>query len=268
MGKFFCQCSLVLVIVVLSTVSFADEHFPFLGKINADGINVRAGANTNYERIDQLPKDAIVIVYGRQFEWYQVQLAPTAQIFIRADYLKQIENDVYEIIGDRVNVRARASSDAAAIGQLTLAKKVRVTDIVNGWAKIVAPKGLSGWVNQKFVVLSSESVPEDMLPKDVTVQPEIAQPLAVVDNKNLEVKSIQEKSIQVTAKGFIKPALNTPDAKVQYQLFVDDKPVYYLIDVPNLGQFSSHQVKVVGTLRPSKSQDLPTLIVTDISLVM
>ena len=236
------------------------ENFPLVGRINDDAINVRSGPNTNFERIDQLPKGSLIVIYAHQFEWYQLQLLSTAESYIRADYIKMLKDDVGEVIGDRVNVRARPNSEAAAITQLTQGALVRVKSTANNWVKIVAPKGSFGWVHQKFVEITPNKVTDDLLPQEI---------MPALQGSPVVTSTPPVKEIEITARGFIKPAVNAPNGQVQYQLFVNDKPVYYLLNAPNVGQFSTRQVQVKGILKPSMNpNDLPTLQVSNISLVL
>lgn len=259
---------LVPIIFIIGTIFLisaqAEESYPFLGKVKADQINVRSGANTNFERIDQLPVNALVIVINKQYEWYQIYLLPTSQAYIRADYLLPINEEIYEVKGDRVNIRARANSDSSSMGQMSGGTLIRVAEIKEGWARIIAPWQITGWVNEKFIERLPQPVPEEMMPRPIQrPDPTLSQ--------SAESKSDNAKTapgVEVTAIGFIKPATRTESREVQYQLFIEDKPIYNLTDVPQMGQFFSYQVKVKGRLKSAnKTGDLPILIVTEITLV-
>ena len=275
MGSNFYKCSLVLLTVFITVCAHADEHFPFVGKINSDGINVRAGASTNYERIDQIPLNTEVVVLAHQYEWYQIQLLPTAQLYIREDYLKKVAEGIAEVQGDRVNVRARANSESAAIGQLTQGTLVLIKETTDHWTQIVPPKGLSGWVNQRFIILSNQKVPDTMMLKAVTltsvpvnkvvVTPvvDVKAPVAV---KKLQVPTPQVISIAV--EGFLKPVVTTVSPDIKYQLLINNKPAYYLKDAADLSKFETHLVKVVGDFTPSSNdKDIPVVHVTGIAVV-
>src|SRR5580698_8781060 len=107
-------CSIVFLVFAFLTPGFADEHFPFLAVVSRESVNVRAGPNTNFEKIDKLNQGTQVVVLGRSFEWYEIQPLPTTNVYIRSDYLKLAEGGtIARVIGDNVNVRCRASSDAA-----------------------------------------------------------------------------------------------------------------------------------------------------------
>src|ERR1700679_2858431 len=112
-------CSSVFLIFAFIAPGFADEHFPFLAEVSKESVNVRAGPNTNFEKIDKLNKGTQVVVLGRSYEWLKVQPSPTTQEYIRSDYLKSKDGeDIAEVSGNNVNVRSSANSDAASLGEI------------------------------------------------------------------------------------------------------------------------------------------------------
>src|SRR5208283_2056977 len=107
MIKHIILCSSVFLIFAFMAPGFADEHFPFLAQVIKESVNVRAGPNTNFEKIDKLNKGSRVVVLGRSYEWYKVQPLPTTKAYIRSDYLKINEKGVIAVVlGDNVNVRS------------------------------------------------------------------------------------------------------------------------------------------------------------------
>ena len=67
LNKIFTICSSVFLIFAFMAPGFADEHFPFLAEVSKESVNVRAGPNTNFEKIDKLNKGAKVVVLGRSY---------------------------------------------------------------------------------------------------------------------------------------------------------------------------------------------------------
>ena len=80
---------------------FADEHFPFLAEVSKESVNVRAGPNTNFEKIDKLNKATQVVVLGRSYEWYKVQPLPTTKAYIRSDYLNIERTGLADVAGGK-----------------------------------------------------------------------------------------------------------------------------------------------------------------------
>lgn len=162
-------CSSVLFIFVLQAQGYADEHFPFLAQVDKESVNVRAGANTNFEIIDKLKKGDKIVVLGKNFQWYKVQLPPTAKAYIRADYLKLSKDSMAELTGDKVNIRARANSNSSSLGQLKKGDIVKVIqqipanpakgetkDEVNGWWCIEPPVQAVGWIREDFLTFKEK----------------------------------------------------------------------------------------------------------------
>ena len=52
-------CLSAFLIFILIAPGFADEHFPFLAEVSKESVNVRAGPNTNFEKIDKIQYDFI-----------------------------------------------------------------------------------------------------------------------------------------------------------------------------------------------------------------
>ncbi len=171
MPRLFLICSSVILFYTLSVQGYADEHFPFLGEVSKESVNVRAGANTNFEKIDKLSHGDQVVVLGHQYEWYKIQLPTTAKAFIRADYVQMKEGSIAVVIGDKVNVRALANSDAASLGQITKGRFVKVLEQANGWCRIEGSAGTVAWVHQDFVIMKSPIVPTDMIAQELQFEP-------------------------------------------------------------------------------------------------
>ncbi len=100
----------------------------------------------------KLGKASQVVVRGRDYEWYAVQLPAAAGVYIRADYVKDKGNSIGEITGDKVNVRARADSESSSLGQLEQGELVKLIEQVNGWWKIEPPVAAQGWVHADLIV--------------------------------------------------------------------------------------------------------------------
>ncbi len=265
----FKKCSLVVAAVLITVSAYADEHFPFVGKINSEGINVRAGASTNYERIDQLSLNTSVIVLAHQYEWYQIQLLPTAQLFIRGDYLKAVGDGVAEVQGDRVNLRARPVSESAAVGQVIKGTLLKTKATQGQWVQVEAPKGVTGWVNQRFIVKDTDKTVESIIPPEVTLLPTTVKEKHSKESASAKQQAKVIQVVTVSVEGLIKPAQKPSVAGIKYQLFINNKPAYYLKHTLDLGKFSAHKVKVIGDFTPSVTDnELPVINVTDISLVM
>jgi len=248
--------SSVFLLIVLTVQGYADEHFPFLAVVSKDSVNVRAGSNTNFEKIDKLDRGTKVVVLGRSYEWYKIQPLPTTKAYIRSDYLRIKEGSlVAEVLGDRVNVRASASSDAASLGQIKKGTWVTILEQANAWCRVAPVAGTVAWVHQDFLKFVSADVPASML---------------IGHLKPPAVRALEAGSLEVSLQGHLEPLSEAPAAGVHYQLTIDGKPAYYLQDIPQMSFFSHTVVDVKGTviLNPHKKLTYPLLHINKISLVL
>ncbi len=250
-------CSSVFLTIVLTVQGYADEHFPFLAAVSKDSVNVRAGSNTNFEKIDKLNRGTKVVVLGRNYEWVKIQPLPTTKAYIRSDYLQIKEGSlVAEVLGDRVNVRASSSWDAASLGQIKKGTWVTILEQANGWCRVMPVAGTIAWVHQDFLKFISADVPASMLIGQV--------------KPPTTVSLLGAGRLEVALRGELEPLSEAPEAGVHYELTIDGKPVYYLQDIPHMSFFSHTVVDVKGTVivNPHKKWTYPLLHINKISLVL
>ena len=156
-------CSWLFLIITLTISGYAGEHFPFLAEVLKDSVNVRAGPNTNFEKVDKLNRQVVVVVLGRSWEWYKIQPLSTTKAYIRSDYLKLPEVGMIAlVIGNKVNVRASPGSDSAPLGQVKKGTLVKVLEEAQGWCRIAPVAGTVAWVEQDFLKQTSSYVPASL----------------------------------------------------------------------------------------------------------
>lgn len=254
-------CSSVFLMLIVSASGYADEQFPFLAQVSRESVNVRAGPNTNFEVIDKLMQGAEVVVLAHSYEWYKIQLPSTAAAYVRADYIKVHRGDIGEILGSRVNVRAKASSDSSPLGQLVKGNLVKLAEKKQDWWKLDPPAGVNGWVHQDFLKLKSAQVPAQLVRKPLELR---------IDEETPQVKpSITPSDVlPVSVQGWLQALPQPAASRVHYQILVGGKPVYYLRDAPNLDRFRGSMVKVEGRAVVEGSSAYPVLQVKKISLVL
>ncbi len=249
-----------MLMLVLTGIGNADEHFPFLGEIKKGSVNVRAGANTNFEAVDKLPQGAEVVVLAQNFEWYKIQIPLTASAYIRADYIKDHGSNVGEAIGDKVNVRCKPKSESSAVGQIMRGETVKLIEKQGEWWKIEPPSSGTAWVHADFVQLKNQSAGSHMRKAiDRNVILEVQKP-----------KVIEEPKVElITMTGVIERLDTAIDGKFHYQLAVDGKPVLFLLDAPHLGRFGSSPVSVEG-IRVDEGKPLayPVINIKKVSLIL
>ena len=70
----------------------AQESFPFLAQAINERVNVRAGQSQNFEKLYQLEKGEEVVVVGKDFSWYKVQLPPGTYVYISDKYVRLVSS--------------------------------------------------------------------------------------------------------------------------------------------------------------------------------
>ena len=234
--------------LVFSGLGFADEHFPFSGEIKRGPVNVRAGANPNFESVAKLVQGAQVVVLGKSYQWYKIQLPSTAMAFIRADYLVERGGGVGVLTGDKVNVRAKPNSESSVLGQLRKGDSVKLLEKMNNWYKVEPPAGTVGWVHADFVRAKALQVPD------------LRKPL---------IAGVIPTPVVVHEQGYLLPLTGAADVDVHYQIVVNGKPAYYVQDAPHLEHFSHTQVNFEGSLVPGgKTTACPVLRIKKITLIL
>ncbi len=252
-------CSSVFLIFAFMAPGFADEHFPFLAQVIKESVNVRAGPNTNFEKIDKLSKGSRVVVSGRSYEWYKIQPLPTTKAYIRSDYLNIIKGgNIAVVLGDNVNIRCSPNSEAASLGEVPKGTLVKVLKEVKadqktgnivlgqaqGWCRLEAVAGTAAWIHQDFLKEISADVPA---PKAV--------PSGV--------------SPWISMRGTVEALVN-PQADAHYEIVLDNKSVFYLQDIPRISFFCNMVVDVEGAIVPDPQKKLmyPLLRINKIALVL
>ncbi len=261
MIKNIILCSSVFLLIAFITPGFADEHFPFLAEVSKESVNVRAGPNTNFEKVDKLTKDSRVIVSGRSYEWFKVEPLPSTKAYIRCDYLKLNEGSNIAVVqGDRVNVRASFNSNASSLGQVTKGTLVKVMEQTEGWCRLEPMSGIAVWIHQDFLVKVSDEIPVSLL------TPVIQPPVVVKEVKEDAARVVTQR---VALQGRLKSIAASGDTHVTYQITIDDI-TYYLQDVPQMSLFADRVVTVEGVVvpDPDKKFAYPVVKINTISLLL
>ena len=258
MTKHIIFCSSVFLIFAFIAPGFADEHFPFLAQVIKESVNVRAGPNTNFEKIDKLNKGSRVVVLGRNYEWYKIQPLSTTKSYIRSDYLNIIKGQgLALVLGDNVNIRCSANSEAASLGEVKKGTLVRVLKEAGEtgkapktgnleWVRLAPVAGTAAWVHQDFLKEISADVPAPLAPPSAGVSP------------------------WVSMRGTVEALVGPVGGNVHYEIVLGNKSVFYLQDIPQISFFSNTLVDVEGAIVPDPQKKFmhPLLRVNKIALVL
>ena len=271
LNKLFTICSSVFLIFAFMATGYADEHFPFLAEVSKESVNVRAGPNTNFEKVDKLGKGTQVVVLGRTYEWFKVQPLPTTKAYIRSDYLTIKEaQSVAVVLGDNVNVRCRASSDAASLGEVKKGTLVKILEHLEGWCRLEPVAGTAAWIHQDFLKKISDDVPGGSLIPELqgssVITPTVkwqSVPMAEFPPKRQVVET-------VSLQGKLQALPQAASADVHFEIVIDEKNIYYLKDIPQISNFSNTVVAVEGTVIPDPQKKFmyPLVQINKIALVL
>ena len=274
---------IVAILTIVSLVPFpvfaAQESFPFLAQGINERVNVRAGQSQNFEKLCQLEKGEEVIVVGKDFSWYKIQLPSRTHVYVSDKYVRLAGSMEGEITGDRVNVRSSAKAESTILGQIEKGARIRVIEKLQGWYKIAPPAQVFGWVAEGLVTFKSMDITA-YRPKEREKSPAAGSGKEVSD-------ASQTQQLSAQAPG---PALVPPDSQnasvigvlrllplrqdktdVSYELLIRNKPAYF-IQGPRamLDDFARYTVTIDGTLNADLEKQFlrPVLTVTRIQLVL
>ena len=141
---------LFIVFIISNMTIHAQEQethaFPFVGVVTTDSVNVRAGANINFEIVTQLDKNKNVVVLEEKFGWYKIEAPEEANFWIFHEYVEEDLINAYS-----VNVRCGPGTHYSVNTQVEKGDKVEVIEKKDQWLRIKAPKDASTWISKDYV---------------------------------------------------------------------------------------------------------------------
>lgn len=180
-------------------------RYPAEGRVNAERVRVRAGANLNYYVCGQLSRDSRVVVYEQRPGWLKIDPPKGSFSLIAAKYVEKSGGDRAVVTGSVVRVRAGASEskrNSQVQCKLNKGDKVRilgqVTLDVSGemlnFYKIRPPAGKAFvWVSAQYVSYvkpykGEPAVdPEDIV--EIAAVPDIEKVLELPDTTKVPVSA-------------------------------------------------------------------------------
>ncbi len=121
---------------------------PFTGKVSANKVRMRVGADLESHIIKQLSKNDLLLIVGEDNEFYAVAPPKDTKAYVFRSY---ILDDLVE--ANRVNVRLEPHADAPIISQLEAGQRVEshVCPLNNKWLEVAPPKETKFYVSKEFV---------------------------------------------------------------------------------------------------------------------
>lgn len=296
---------LVLAIPLLVPVPVfaAQESFPFLAQVINERVNVRAGQSQNFEKLCQLDKGEEVIVVGRDFSWYKIQLPPRVYVYVSDKYVRLVNSmpagsapegkEEGEITGDRVNVRSSMNVQSTIIGQLEKGQRIRIVEKRPGWYKIAPPAQVFGWVAEGLLTFKSRDItayrPSVVTVTQLPLKEREEFQVTEAGNEVREANQTEQPPQNfktVSVKGVLRlvpvrrrqtpghifiTAAGGDNTGVFYELLIRNKPAYFL-QCPRamLDDFARYTVTIEGTLNAGMESQFPrpVLSVVRVQLVL
>lgn len=143
--------------------------------VNADALNIRSGAGTDFEKIASLKRGDKIGLIDKTGEWARVQTSSGKIGYTLSEYLvdneKSVEKAAAAIINEvkqptselfvnasTLNVRSGASTEYDKVATLTRGEKVGFYGKNGEWAKIKTSSGKIGYTLYNYLVDSESSV--------------------------------------------------------------------------------------------------------------
>ncbi len=125
--------------------------------VTGSGLRLRSEPNTTSSTIDSAAKKEVVVVMGKQDEWYKVNYNLQTG-YMHEDYLDVRTTGHAELGYGRfntsgVNVRASASTSTAAVTRANAGDRAYIIGIENGWYRVIFD-GKIGFVRSDFLDLT------------------------------------------------------------------------------------------------------------------
>lgn len=265
--------SIVILCSLSGICSASQEFFPFLAEAKADKINVRAGQSENFERVYQLNMKEDVVVVAHQFSWYKIILPSGAESFISSKYVQLINPSLGKLTADKVNVRARADTKSAILGQTMEGELVYILASLEGWYKIKPIGNSHGWVADNLLTFKSNQTESYLNQRLAQItREEVGQPQVAEESLSLETSQPAiEESREVDLVGRVSISEETAHVSRQYIFTGQDQQKYYLHGMDHvLNGFVGDDVRVKGIInsQPGDQLDHPAIEISEILLVL
>ncbi len=176
------------VINTYSKINLESSKLPLYVQINSGIVNIRLGPGTNYEKIAEMQPGLPLSVTGESGDWYEIitedgktgyvaswlvqatinsggiQSPPVSSGGLPEGYKQGTVNE------DTLNIRKTPGVSGELLGTLNKGAKVAIYESRDGWFKVLAETGQSGWVSGLYITLfdvftSSAVTKENPLPQ-------------------------------------------------------------------------------------------------------
>jgi uncharacterized protein YgiM (DUF1202 family) len=232
-----------------------DQTFPFLGRVKAKDINVRADATVSSSVICQAQEGERLEVVAEFYEWYKVRLPKYAPAYINKAMVELVDARTAKVAKDRVNIRLLPSETSPVIGNAARGEAINILEFRRDWYKIQPVQNSFGWINKKFV----EKSLQQEIPALSSEQPQPEQ-------KIIPERSTPEEAIVL--EGILKPYGRVFRRQATHKIIDSNKKVYLLKgNTAILNSLSRLKVKVTGRIISPHSAKYPLIEVDKIEVL-
>ncbi|MFA5260975.1 MAG: SH3 domain-containing protein, partial [Candidatus Omnitrophota bacterium] len=252
------------------------QSYPFVGEISTQNyLNIRAGQNTNFEKVGKLLSGEKVVVVAKDYDWYKIKLPENADSYISAKYVKILGEGIAEVLGDRVNIRAQPRIEAAILGQVERESLVRVLEQPDmQWVKIEPIDESYGWISAEYIKRTDLPVPPARvvrLPtKNIYVKKRMAEEAAQQEAQAAGEEVPQKDPNGISVQGIIIDVnQESLSADIRHSIVLENNQSYYLKGYRRLFDIFLHNKVIVdGVILPEMNTSHPVIFVNRISYVL
>lgn len=142
--------SILLLLLLLIPFSLYSEEFPFIGKLNADRVNLRSGPDINTPVIRTLEVGKLFIVKGKTANWFCVNIPDDIPLYIYKK-LTDIQENVAKTKKDNINVRTGPSTRSPVVGNAKKGDTFQIISIGEEWLKVKPTDAFSGYIFGDYI---------------------------------------------------------------------------------------------------------------------
>lgn len=250
--------TLSAVFFILSAV-YGQEPDVFMGRVNADKINIRSDATISSKIICSVNRDDTLEVVQERYNWYKIRLPRNAPAYIRKDLVECISMGpescrTAKIIKNRINIRLGPEETSPILGAVNKNEIINITRDAGNWYKIEPIANSFGWIHSKFVERMSE-VPAAIVEPD---KEKVEEPAPVV----------APEEGQIIVIGTIKPRGMIFGRVATHKLITPDNKTYLLKgNKKSLDALNNSNVKVTGKIISSTKAKIPIIEVKILEVI-
>jgi len=267
---------------ILCSPIIAEQKFPFVAKVTAKGVNVRAGQSKNFEKLAELKQGEEVVVVEKSYSWYKIKLPVFAKSYISKDYVKVLGGGIGRIMGNRVNIRGGADVRYSVIGQVKKDEWVKVLGTKGDWFQIEPLDDSYGYVADGFLKFSSWNIPPARVVPPPTKNIYELKRRQEAEELRKEALAEREKAQDEPSKPVKKPIVRYKmvgvvealgqealSNDIRHRLVVGGQTKCFLKGYRSiLDSFLNQRVMIEGEFQKEVEAPLPVMLVTKINLIL